>query len=448
MTPKKTRASEEAELEEFAMSSHAYGRLTGASMACHAVPDAFFVLHTGVGCKYKGAGQYTLHDRARASHHREAYTEVTDMALIKGSADRVGVYVRNWYGHRKPAFMAVGTATFLEMAGEDIGGAVKEAAKTVPCPVAYVPAIGFEGDLYEGYSAVALEVLKRAPFKKTKAKRGRVGIVGYPFDRYEMDHAGNLQQLRHLLDSIGLEPGPVLLSGQPFKTLMGIASCDRIVALPFARHYAKDLAALTGRPVLETGLPVGPSATFRWLRDVGRFCRAGRPAIDSAIEGLKTYSRPQLDMFRSHAREHLGARRAAVFAATPLAAGLVSTLLDLGISPVLVGLRDRSLGGRAAFADAVDRAGHALPKDLEVLECPSLQAVKRKIDDLRCRDRIGLMAATHTEIHAAKGDERSLPFPALEIGFPSFTHHVLYPEPFLGVGGALALAHRIYDILH
>ncbi|MFH2204908.1 MAG: nitrogenase component 1 [Elusimicrobiota bacterium] len=445
MSAQRTVDQELAELEGFALKTHAYCRLTGASLAMHAIPDAFLVLHVGVGCKYKGAGQFTLHDLARVAHHRENYTEVNDRALIQGSGDRVGIYVRNFYRKRRPRFMAVATMTFLEMTGEDFGRAVRDAAKTVPCPVAYVPTPGFEGDLYAGYAAVIREVLKLVPFKKTKPVRGRIGIIGYPFDRYEMDHAGNLQQLRHLLESIGLEPGPVFLSGRPMAELLRAGSCEKFVVFPYMRPGLDELKDLVGgRPLIATDIPVGVSGTFRWLHDVGRACGVGRGVLEKALRTQKDYARPQLDMFRNYIGHRIGSARAAIFAATPLAAGLTALTSELGMNPLLVGLRDRDLGGRAAFAEAVGRTGVRPPVDLDVVETPSLDLTCRKVQALRDAGRLSVLFSSSAEKNCVAAGGGSLP-PHIEIGFPSQSYHVLYPEPFYGIGGSLVLAQRIMN---
>jgi nitrogenase molybdenum-iron protein alpha/beta subunit len=433
------------ELEGFALSSHSYGRITGVSLAMHSIPDAFLVLHTGVGCKYKGAGQYCLHDLARPSHHREGYTEVTDLALIKGSASRIPIYVRSWHKKRNPAFMAVVSSTFLEMAGEDFAKAAREAESTVPCPVAYVKTLGFDGDLYDGYNSLALEVLRRVPFKKTKPVPGRVGVVGYVFDRYEMDHAGNLQQLRFLLESLGLECGPVVLSGRPYKELMGLASCERLILLPYGRVYAKELSKLSGRPVIQTDLPVGLSGTFRWLQDVAKGCGVAKPVVEACIKRQSDYARPQMDSLRTYARQRLGSRRIALFAETPLAAGLASFAAEAGLSPALVGLRDRSLGGRKAFLEAVGRTGVKPPEDLEVLENPSLSLSVQKVSALRDRGQLSLVVGSCTELSYINPEGRQNEVPSVELGFPSFNYHVLFPTPYYGVAGALALAQRVMN---
>ena len=458
MTKTPETPAREASLEDFALSTHSYGRLTGASLAIHAIPDAFLLLHTGVGCKYKGAGQYCLHDLARPSHHREGYTEVTDLALIKGSASRIPIYVRGWYKKRRPSFMGVASSTFLEMAGEDFAKAVEEAGRSVPCPVAYLQTLGFDGDLYDGYAAVNRKLLELVPFAKTRSQPRRVGVVGYAFDRYEMDHAGNLQQLRFLLESLGLECGPVLLSGRPTAELMELASCGRLVALPYARAYSDGLAALSGRPVVATGLPVGISGTFRWLKDVAEACGVKASVLEGCVRAQSEYARPQLDMFRSYARQRIGAGRTAVFADTPLAAGLCSLLIELGMPPVLAGLRDRSLGGRKAFTEALSRAGTPAPDDLEVLECPSLERVRSRVHELRDRRGLSLVLGSHTELSAlgrgptdrsGSGEPRpgSAEIPSVEIGFPSLGYHVLFPTPFYGVAGALATAQRIMNLI-
>jgi len=126
-------------LEAYALKAHHYGRISGVSVAVHAIADGFHLLHTGVGCKYKAAAQISTHDWARQPHRREGWTEVGDSALIRGAAARIAPYVRSWYDRQQPGLMIVSSASFLEMTGEDIAGAVRQADETVPCPVRYVP---------------------------------------------------------------------------------------------------------------------------------------------------------------------------------------------------------------------------------------------------------------------------------------------------------------------
>ena len=38
-------------LEDFALKGNHLAKMTGVSLAVHAIPDAFLLMHTGVGCK-------------------------------------------------------------------------------------------------------------------------------------------------------------------------------------------------------------------------------------------------------------------------------------------------------------------------------------------------------------------------------------------------------------
>jgi nitrogenase molybdenum-iron protein alpha/beta subunit len=434
-------------LERFACRGPSHARLTGVSLAVHAIPDAFLILHTGVGCKYKGAAQIRLHDLARPSHHGEGYTEVSDAALIKGSAQRLGAYMRSWYARRRPSFMAVTASTFLEMAGEDFAGAVARAASSIPCPAAYVPCLGFSGDLYAGYAELVRVVLRRIPFARTRPARRRVSVLGYLFDRYELDHSENLRQLGVLLGGIGLEAGPALLSGRPYAELQEAASSAALVALPYARDLIPEARRLTRRPVAATDLPVGIRGTQRWLRAVAATAGAGTALVESFLRGQLSEIEPQVDMFRAFVRENFRDGRTAVFADTPLAAGLTAALCELGLPPVLVGLRDTSLGGRRAFVAAARRAGAELRPDLVVLEAPSLTAAREGV--IRARERFQLAAvigsAAELRELALAGVGAGGACALLELGFPSVSFHALYPAPVFGFGGVLHLSHRLMN---
>ena len=49
-------------LEHYSLKTLHLGRMTGVSLGVHAIPDAFLLMHTGVGCKYKAASQIANHD--------------------------------------------------------------------------------------------------------------------------------------------------------------------------------------------------------------------------------------------------------------------------------------------------------------------------------------------------------------------------------------------------
>ncbi len=315
---------------------------------------------------------------------------------------------------------------FLKLAGVDYEGVA--AGVRAAAPVADVPARSLEADWLEGYD-LALEALARAlpepDRRKKRAGRPRVALAGYLYDRGERDHLANLAELRRLLVLAGVEPVCVFPSGGNFRELSAALTADLVVSLPYGRRAAARLAARSGARLLETGLPLGFKGTSAWLAAVRRAVglKGGFPAELAALERAAALeTAPALDAlahrnvvfagdpylfsaFSSFSAELRLRPRAALLCARarPLAAGLPGTLL---FSP-----------GTAEAAAAVRRlSGYAAPH----LAVGNSFAVTEKFFP-------------------------GLPF--VELGFPSYGHHCLGDEPFLGYAGARTLAGRLVNAL-
>ena len=59
------------DLEHYALKSMEFGQLTGLSIGCHAIRDAFLLMHVGVGCKNKAVAHLMAHDAAEDANLRE-----------------------------------------------------------------------------------------------------------------------------------------------------------------------------------------------------------------------------------------------------------------------------------------------------------------------------------------------------------------------------------------
>ncbi len=428
-------------LERYSLKSQNLGLMNGVSVGVHAIPDAFLLMHTGVGCKYKAASQIANHDWQRHPNRREGWTEVGDRALIEGSAGRIGPYARSWAARRDPGVMVMVTSTFLEMTGEDFSGAVRSAERDLDCPILQIATPGFDGDLYAGFARLVAAVAGQVDWTAQQTRADEVGLLGYFFDRYEADHLGNLQQLRFLLNGIGLKLGPVLLSGRPYPDLLRIARSGHLLRLPYMAPVGPALAAACPRPIHEVDLPFGLSGTAAWLRAVARSTGIDNTTrLERFIQAQIEHARPELakvsDRFRG--------LPVALFAETPLAAGLCCLLLEMGLRPRLVGLRDATLGGRPAFEATVERAGLEVPAGLEILEHPSLLQVSAKLERGARAGELGLVIGSAVERNLMER-ERGRAGAFIEIGFPSTHFHATRAEPFMGFGGAVAFAQRVIN---
>ena len=280
-----------------------------------------------------------------------------------------------------------------------------------------------------------LRVAERVDWRTGLRHPGEVALLGYFFDRYEMDHAANILQIKFMLKSIGLELGPIFLSGRPFTELKNVAQAEHLLLLPYGQQTASQLQSICGRTLINVDLPIGLSGSAAWVRRVGEAVGAEKKRTEWFIEKQVQAAKEQISKVATRVRGF----PVTIFADTPLAAGLSCLMMDLDMRPVRIGLRDESLGGRTAYIEAVERMGHRLPAEIEILEAPSTLEAKAL---LRKKEEWQLVIGSSDERIMA---DRSTRF--IEIGFPSAHYHVTKPEPYMGFGGAIAFAQRVIDVI-
>lgn len=441
----------ELTLEDYAMKA-GYGRLTGVSIACHAIRDAYLLMHVGVGCKNK-VTHLLAHDWEQHCNLRQGWTEVSDEDLIMGSSRRIGPYLRSWQRRMDSGYVVVVSVTFLELTGEDVEGEIRRALDGAPVPVDLVAALGFDGDEFDGYASVASAVLARVDWARPVV-RGQVSILGYFFDRYEGDHTGNMVQLAGLLTGVGATMGPVLFSGRTFAEHLDVATSEVLVTLPYLPAGEASVAAAAqtrGRRVVATDLPMGFAGTTRWLTTVGATLGLDPRRVAAYTEKREARARASVEKMYSRWSRN----RVAVFAEPPLAAGICAMLLELGMQPVLVGLRGKGLGGASYLRGVLERDELALPEGAEVLEDPSLARIQSAVRRLLERGELDGVIGSATELNPIRTMDATQPRArtespvdepfVLEFGFPCLNYHALQQMPFMGYGGVVCFAQRMVD---
>jgi nitrogenase molybdenum-iron protein alpha/beta subunit len=186
---------------------------------------------------------------------------------------------------------------------------------------------------------------------------------------------------------------------------------------------------------------VGLSGTEAWLRRVGEGLGTKKSVIESAAREGRVQAGPDMKTLAGTARRKLKGRRSVIFADTPLAAGLASFATEAGLPPIMVGLRDESLGGREAFLRLLKESGTEPPRDLTVLGNPPLADARRRIAELAKDGCLGLLFGSNYESpEPARAGAR---IPVIETGFPCVGWHAAAASPSLGFAGAACLAKRI-----
>jgi nitrogenase molybdenum-iron protein beta chain len=410
--------------------------LFGAYLAIHAIPDALLLLHTTVGCKFKTQRHLVEHDRARESHNRRVWTGVDDVQMIRGSAESLDAFARTWHERRRPGLLAIATNATVELTGLDIDAVVAGLRRDLPCPVIAVRAPGYDGTMWRGYRRVVDAVAGLADWSRPAAASS-VALVGYLFDRYERDHAANLAEVRRLLAAVGLDTAGVLLGGEPVASVLEAASAATLVTLPYAHPLADGLASRTGRTVARADLPIGLKGTAEFLRTVAAAAGVDATRVEGVIERELARAAPLV----ARVAQHTERLRVAVYLDTPMAAAVTAYLAELGVEVPLVCLADGEEASVEAFHEATRRLDAPLPDQPRVVPAPSRDRGIELYREAASVEPVPVVVGSSVQRDGLAG----LDVAVIELGFPSAGKHWVYPVPFMGFNGAVAIAQRLMD---
>lgn len=267
--------------------------LNGVYVAVDALAGAYLVVD-GPYCVFtKAEMQYCHNLRSRLlppiGHRRVVHTgQVQDREEVKSlSTDRtaqVDAIFRGVCAQPDAGIVLSTTFDFHELVGFPMKEITRRHARPGGPLVAHIPSKSLGGTWLEGYARTCEALAQAVTLRPGRRKKGSVALVGYLFDRDEPDHAGNLRELKRLLAGLGLRVESVWLSGGGRAELEAAERADLVLSLPYAREAARTIAKRTGAKLVETELPLGLSATERFLLKAGSAAGGRKRAAALAAE--------------------------------------------------------------------------------------------------------------------------------------------------------------------
>jgi nitrogenase molybdenum-iron protein alpha/beta subunit len=418
-------AYENLTLDDLVIRSSSHTSFFGVYLATHAILDGLCMCHASVGCKVKTQQHLVTHDGIMDAHNRMRYSQFIDEDLINGSTAQLEEEIVAWHKRLQSGIVVIDGSTPISLQAQSMAGVLERMEAKTGAHVVHVAARNYESDYLGGYADTIGTVLRRLEWQSGTPRADEVSIVGYVFDRYEADQVGNVAELRRLLLNLRVKSPAVFMSGEPYAHLKQAVNARCHIVLPHAASQAKVLAGL-GVEYCETGLPMSLGGTKAWLRQVGERLGVAQRANEVIAHEMK-----RLKPLAELARRYLGGRRFALFADAPRAAGLVATLMEVGMIPGLIGTLHFQCGGRAAVeAQLRDHYEIELPPGVEWLENPTPTQVREaRIDE--CEVAFG--TTVERQLLASRCPTW------IESGFPSEDRHFVFPAPELGFNGALRL---------
>jgi nitrogenase molybdenum-iron protein beta chain len=267
--------------------------LGGAQLTIGAIPGAVPIMHTSVGCGgsiywtqlgstgYLGAG-YVGGLAVPSSN-------VAEKDIIFGGVERLTEQVEHTLRIVNGELYVVMTGCMTDIIGDDIQSVVREFSDDAR--IIGVETGGFKGDGYVGYDLV-LQALFRdfvTPSEEHDADLVNLWGIAPGQDAF---WRGNLENLRALLESIGLKVNSFFTDRDSVDSFADAAraSLNIVVSETYGIEAARVFEQTHGVEYLSTPFPIGPSATSEFLRSIGTATHRDADRVEEAVAaGVKRY---------------------------------------------------------------------------------------------------------------------------------------------------------------
>jgi nitrogenase molybdenum-iron protein beta chain len=277
----------------------------GAAATVTALPGGIPILHSPSGC----AGNFAWSQNGGSGLQVGGYcgtlampsSNVQERDVVFGGDSRLREQVENTLKVMDGKIYAVLTSCVTEIIGDDIKTIVSE-FKNQGIPIIGAETGGFKGNSYRGYDLVLQSLFRDFLEKGVARKKKRVNLWGI-IPSYDPFWRGNLEEVRRLLELLGLEVNSFFLADDTIEGIRkaGSASLNIVISHTYGLEAAALFEEIHGTPYISLPLPIGASATESFLRAVGKSTKVASDLTEAVISDEKMryfrYLEPLTDCF-------------------------------------------------------------------------------------------------------------------------------------------------------
>jgi nitrogenase molybdenum-iron protein alpha/beta subunit len=405
----------------------------GVYVAANAIPDSILIVDSPSCATYKAERVHGNHDwhstLSTPSRPRlfQSNLKITDLSMGIDTGLRE-VFARALKSGN-PSLILLTAISLVSITGKQYAHILDEFIPQTSAPIIEIPSRDLYADWLEGYTDTLARLAQHLPLDdpKSSPEVRDVAVIGYFFDRHEGDHKANLDEIRRILNTLGLNPVSTWLDGGPVESLKKVAQAGTILSLPYGRSAAKRLGRRLNKPIIDLPLPVGFRDTAAFIRLLGEAFGVSKQAEKLIKEG----ERSVLPKLRYAVPRFFDGIQYALFAEPHLADGVIDTLSMVGAQPSALFCPNRPQHFR--------RSTFNFPEGLDPIIEPTQGQVHRRLTELKQQGRLNLCIGDTLFISFAKPLGSAL----LEFGFPSYFTHHLVAMPFMGYSGILGMMERV-----
>lgn len=260
----------------------------GALQSVLAIDRAVPILHAGPGCGQKLWGALGFQNGCQGSGyvggHSVPCTNIGEKEVIFGGDERLRNIVKNSLEVIDADLFVILTGCTSDIVGDDVGE-VAHRFQEQGKPVVFVETGGFKGTNLFGHELVLDAIIDQYLQPGETVELGLVNIWSVvPF--HDPFWVGNLKELGSLIAELGFKPNVIFGPGHGLDALAKVpkAQFNLLISPWVGLKNVKHLEEKFGTPYLHYPvLPIGPTETNKFLRNVGKYAGVDEEKIEKVI---------------------------------------------------------------------------------------------------------------------------------------------------------------------
>ena len=234
----------------------------------------------------QGAGYWgTTANNGRATPS----TNLHEREIVFGGEERLREQISTTREVVDAELFAVLTGCMTDIIGDDVKAVVAE-GRNGRKDLVVAETGGFRGTTFDGYDLIWKALVEQYVEPAAQKEPALVNILGV-VPTQDVFWRGNLLELKRLLEAIGVSANTFVTPFDELPALRGAgkASLNIVLSDTNGIKVAQRFEEAHGTPWFNTALPIGPTATTEFLRDIGRRLGLDQDRIERVIEAESKY---------------------------------------------------------------------------------------------------------------------------------------------------------------
>ncbi|NDK07646.1 hypothetical protein EOM39_00195 [Candidatus Gracilibacteria bacterium] len=320
----------------------------------------------------------------------------------------------------------VSSMPMSQIVGTDYDGIIKEVKESYKTnkPIFNIPSRSMTDCWLDGYSDLLFSIAKNIDIDGGKTEKTNIAIIGNLFDRGEGDCIANVEELKRIIESLGLNVVSIWLDGGKFEDILNVKNAGTIISLPYGRKAAKKIANRLDADLLELDLPFGFDKTGEFINTIGEHFNVEEKAKKFIEKELTLYNK--IDIIKWVIPHTFIGKKISFYGDPYLLNGIVdlSNTLGFELEKIYIHGEEKHISNNKSIVIDKDKVVGYFNNEEDV-------------------DNIDLFISnSHNKLNGYSKTK------IMQFGFPSYDYHVYTYEPYFGYKGTLLFINRIANMLN